>query len=277
MATQASAGSRPGSRVVGPTAAAEATVRAVGLDVDAIASRMEARLSRVGVPERAAAEKAYLKTDVRFLGTPVPQVRRLARALAAELGALGSGDVLAVAGALWSAPVHERRMAAVELLVLYREALGPEAVEAVERLIRGAGTWALVDGLAERVAGPLVERHPELGATLDRWAVDADFWVRRSALLALLPALRRGRGDFERFSRYADGMLDDKEFFIRKAIGWVLREAGKQRPDRVAAWLAPRTHRASGVTVREAVKYLGEERRELLLAAYRQHRPAELS
>ena len=51
-------------------------------------------------------------------------------------------------------------------------------------------------------------------------------------------------------------MLEEREFFIRKAIGWVLREAGKRRPDDVAAWLAPRTDRASGVTMREAVKYL---------------------
>lgn len=238
---------------------------------------MERRLSKAGTPERAVQEKAYLKSDLNFFGTPVPQIRRLARALHVELGDLSHEDVVTITGALWSAPVHERRMAAVELLVLYRDALGPGAMEAVERFIRSAGTWALVDALAERVAGHLFEGYPELGATLDRWAVDGDFWMRRSALLALLPSLRRGRGDFERFSRYADTMLDQKEFFIRKAIGWVLREAGKQRPDRVAAWLAPRTQRASGVTVREAVKYLGEERRELLLTAYRERRPAQLS
>jgi 3-methyladenine DNA glycosylase AlkD len=58
-----------------------------------------------------------------------------------------------------------------------------------------AGTWALLDPLAETVAGRLVERHPELGAVLDRWAVDGDFWIRRSALLALLKPLRRGEGE----------------------------------------------------------------------------------
>jgi 3-methyladenine DNA glycosylase AlkD len=63
----------------------------------------------------------------------------------------------------------------------------------------------------------------------------------------------------ETFARYADGMLSEREFFIRKAIGWVLRETGKKRPELVAAWLAPRAHRASGLTVREAVKYLPPE------------------
>jgi 3-methyladenine DNA glycosylase AlkD len=121
--------------------------------------------------------------------------------------------------------------------------------------------------LAASVVGPLVERAPELGATLDRWAADEEFWIRRSALLALLVALRRGEGDFARFSRYADSMLEDKEFFIRKAIGWVLRETAKKRPDMVYEWLLPRVRRASGVTIREAIKPLSAEQRASILAS----------
>lgn len=72
---------------------------------------------------------------------------------------------------------------------------------------------------------------------------------------------------FERFSRYADAMLDDSEFFIRKAIGWVLRDTAKKRPDLVYRWLLPRSSRASGVTIREAVKPLSIPQREAVLAA----------
>jgi 3-methyladenine DNA glycosylase AlkD len=64
-------------------------------------------------------------------------------------------------------------------------------------------------------------------------------------------------------------MLEEREFFIRKAIGWVLREASKRRPDLVYAWIAPRAGRASGVTIREAVKYLPSAQRDEILAAYR--------
>jgi 3-methyladenine DNA glycosylase AlkD len=140
-------------------------------------------------------------------------------------------------------------------------------IELVERLLRQAQTWALVDELAAVVVGGLVEHHAELGSVLDRWAVDDDFWIRRSVLLALLVPLRRGDGDFQRFSRYADGMLDEEEFFIRKAIGWVLRDTARKRPDLVYRWLLPRAARASGVTVREAVKPLSAEQRAAVLAA----------
>jgi 3-methyladenine DNA glycosylase AlkD len=81
--------------------------------------------------------------------------------------------------------------------------------------------------------------------------------------------------DPDRFLGRAEPMLDEREFFIRKAIGWVLRELGKRRPETVAAWLAPRTQRASGVTMREAVKYLPPDDRDRLTRAYRERRPAE--
>jgi 3-methyladenine DNA glycosylase AlkD len=137
----------------------------------------------------------------------------------------------------------------------------------LELLVRESRTWALVDGLAASVVGSLVERAPEAAAVLDRWAVDEDFWIRRSALLALLPALRRGEGDFDRFGRYADAMLDDKEFFIRKAIGWILRDTARKRPTMVYEWLLPRAGRASSLTLREAVKPLSEQQRRAILTA----------
>ena len=72
-------------------------------------------------------------------------------------------------------------------------------------------------------------------------------------------------------------MLTEQEFFIRKAIGWILRETGKRRPDLVAEWLAPRVHLASGVTVREAVEPLPAAVRDQLLAGYRAKRPFVLT
>jgi 3-methyladenine DNA glycosylase AlkD len=112
-----------------------------------------------------------------------------------------------------------------------------------------------------------------MSAAMDRWATDEDFWVRRSSLLCELRAIRTG-GSLDRFGARADLMLAEREFFIRKAIGWVLREAGKRRPDEVVTWLEPRVHRASGVTMREAVKYLSAADRERLMTAYREGRPA---
>ncbi|MGZ6840416.1 MAG: DNA alkylation repair protein [Frankiaceae bacterium] len=237
-----------------------------GTDVERAARDLEGQLQAQGRPERAAGEKAYLKSDLDFYGATLPQIRRTVKAFRAGAPDLGHDDLIALVEALWERPVHECRSAAVGLLELYGDRLQASDSALIERMLRESRTWALVDDLSASVMGPLVERCPELGATLDRWARDDDFWLRRSALLALLLALRRGEGDFERFGGYADAMLEEREFFIRKAIGWVLRDTARRRPDMVAEWLRPRVQRASGLTVREAVKPLPPETRDQLLA-----------
>ena len=212
-------------------------------------------------PQRASREKKYLRSELEHLGTGTPQMRTVAKGFVRANRDAARTVVLDVVTSLWSHPVFEARAVGVELLDSYGPVLHASDARLVEKLIRGSGTWALVDPLAVNVAGALVQRFDELGGTLDAWAVDDDFWVRRASMLALLRPLRRGDGDFTRFGRYADAMLDEREFFIRKAIGWILRETSKKRPDLVYEWLLPRAGRASGVTTREAVKYLSAKQR----------------
>jgi 3-methyladenine DNA glycosylase AlkD len=237
-------------------------------DVDDTLGAVTARLRAAGTAERAAREKTYLRSELDFLGASVPEIRRTAAEVDRAHPDRSHGELVALVERSWAAGVHELRMLAVELLERRLDLLGPRDLDLLERLLRESGTWALVDGLAASVVGELVERHPdELDAVLRRWARDDELWVRRAALLAHLPGLRRGGGDFDRFGQLADGMLEDREFFIRKAIGWVLRETAKRRPELVTAWLEPRAQRASGVTLREAVRYLPEADRRQLLAA----------
>ena len=237
------------------------------------ASAIEADLAALGTPERARQEKRYLKSKLRFHGTTVPQIERVVRAFTVEQPIGDHDQLVALVTALWDEPVHDRRMAAVMLMERHRQLLGVADLELLERLIRESKTWAYVDGLATNVVGAICAGSPAAGKVLDRWAGDEDFWVRRAALLSQLRPVSSG-APLDRFARYADTMLDEREFFIRKAIGWVLREAGKRRPAEVATWLAPRTDRVSGVTIREAVKYLPDEDNARLMRAYRARRRA---
>jgi len=237
-------------------------------EIERSADDIEARLRAHADPARAAGQRAYLKSDLAFLGCPVPLIRTITRAWLKEQPPLTREVLTNLAPVLWARNVHELRGVALVLLERHARLLTSEDIALIERLIRDSYTWAYVDELAARIVGALVEHDPALGATLDRWATDGDFWVRRSALLALLGPIRAGGGDFDRFARYADAMIEEREFFIRKAIGWVLREASKRRPALIAAWLLPRAAHASGVTVREAVKYLPADDRAAILAAY---------
>src|SRR6202035_1790251 len=184
----------------------------------AIAAAIDVELRRHRNPARAPAEKAYLKSDLEFLGVGLPAMRQTVRAIKRQHGGLDHEGLVALVRILWSRPLFEQRMMAVLLLEALEPLLRPADIRLLEQLIRQSKTWAFVDELAIAITGPLVERSPELLKVLDRWSTDDDLWVRRSALLALLPGLRRGGGEFDRFSRYADGMLEEREFFIRKAI-----------------------------------------------------------
>ena len=240
-----------------------------GFDADGAAAAVVAALRPLGTAQRGAQQKRYLKSDLEFFGVTQPDVRRVVKAavrqqLAAQPGhrAARPGTrpdreaAVAWALALWREPVHERRAAAVEILLLAEPALTPADLTVVERLIRESRSWAYVDVLAGNIAGGIALRDPAAWPRIDGWAADADFWVRRSALLALLPGIRSGRLERPRFIRYAGPMLAEKEFFIRKAIGWVLRETARRDPAWVAAWTGEHLAAMSGVTFREAVRRL---------------------
>ena len=227
-----------------------------GFDPEGAAAAVAGALRAAGTPERAAQEKRYLKSELEFFGVTVPEMRRVVRAAVRDYPGIDQAAMVAWAVALWREPVHERRTAAVEILTMTAPRLGAEDLATVERLLRESGTWALVDGLAVNVAGEIALVDPQSWPVIDGWAVDADFWLRRSALLALLRGIRTGRADLPRFTRYAEPLLAEREFFIRKAIGWVLREISKHDPDWVSSWTQRHLSAMSGVTFREAVRRL---------------------
>jgi 3-methyladenine DNA glycosylase AlkD len=244
------------------------------VDTHALLDALDAELREETTPERAEKERAYLKSDLVFYGANVPRIRHVGKTFLRDHPELTHDELIEIVEGLWREPVHERRMLAVALLERRCTTLRPSDLPLLERLLRESATWALVDGLAISVAGPVLGHDPNATATLDRWAGDDDFWIRRSALLTHLRTLREGGGDFDRFARYADAMLEETEFFIRKAIGWVLRDTARKRPHLVFEWIAPRTDRASGVTIREVVKRLPADQAGLVMAAYREKRPA---
>ncbi len=222
------------------------------------------RLSRVGTPERAKREKAYLKSDLRFYGAGMPEIRRAAVDFARAHPSLSRTDLRAIAEVCYASNIYEVRSAAIGLLERRRALLDRRDLPWLIGLVRRSNTWAYVDWLAVEVIGDVISREPAGLRLLPRWAADDNFWVRRTALLAQHDALKAGGGDFALFARLASGMLEEREFFIRKAIGWVLREVSKKRPALVYEFLRTKRKHVSGLTMREASKYLPAAKRRPL-------------
>ncbi|WP_192809535.1 DNA alkylation repair protein [Actinomadura rudentiformis] len=243
------------------------------MDVAHEVARIEKELRAQADPVRSENEKRYLKSDFVHVGVPMGPLRKIA--VSAVRGKPDREDVLALAEALWTTtesgrPVHELRMSAIEILIRRVAVLDADDLGFAERLIRDSASWVYVDGLAEKVVGGLVVRIPELAAVLDRWVGDPYFWIRRTAMLALLAGVRAGDPDLDRVSAYGDELIGEREFFIRKALGWVLRELSKKgHADWVRDWVAARTGTISGVSIREAVRHLPPADADRLLTAYK--------
>jgi 3-methyladenine DNA glycosylase AlkD len=195
-----------------------------------------------------------MKSAMPFLGVRVPDVRRLVRAEARAAGTDDPGMLLASAQRLFDEASHREERYAALALVALRPLHGDESLAPfLEHVARVGAWWDLVDEAAHRVAD-LHDVHPvPTAALVRRWSVDEWLWVRRLAIIGQLG--RRERVDLDVLAEVCEPNLADPDFFIRKAIGWALREASTVDPAWVRAYVE--RHPLSGLSRREALKRIG--------------------
>lgn len=223
----------------------------ISADVGELVSGIRTALRAAADPERAPAQQAYMKSAMPFLGVRVPEARRLARA--AFTVRTAPRVLREAAAALWDTATHREERYAALALVGARQLRGdPDLVPAIDHMVRTGRWWDFTDELAHRVA-ELLDADPIRTAALVRgWCVDEDMWMRRLAIIAQLG--RRDRLDRRLLQDAIQQNQGDREFFIRKAIGWALRDAARTDPDWVRAFVA--SHDLSPLSVREATKHL---------------------
>lgn len=219
--------------------------------MDDLAAAIRSGLRAAADPARAAGQQAYMKSDMPFLGVRVPDARRLARHQVR--GIRDAGALLALARDLWDgARFREERYAALAVLAARPLRGETDLAPLIEHVVRTGGWWDFTDESAHRIADLLDARPAETADVVRAWSTDPDRWMRRLAVIAQL-----GRGDRLDRSLLADVIganLDDPEFFVRKAIGWALRDAARTDPDWVRDFVA--THELSPLSRREALKHL---------------------
>ncbi len=204
---------------------------------------------------RAAQMRAYLRNQFRFLGIPAPIRQRAVRALPHP--PMTADEVLRTAVLLWKKPEREYRYTAVDFLDRNAKMLRLEHLDALRRFVRTNAWWETVDSLAG-VIGRVLRAEKSEGvdaqSAMDAWLVDPDFWVRRVAMIHQLGW--RNETDTARLFAYAETLAPEKEFFIRKAVGWALRDFARWNPDAIRRFMQKRSGVFSGLTFREATKHL---------------------
>ncbi len=222
--------------------------------MDGLAARISDALGELADPALAGPMAVYMKVaengTLPFLGIRRPVVRRTARSLAKGTDA----DVLlATVTTLWDDATHrEQRYAAQDLLGLAWARGRLDLLELHHHHVVTGAWWDHVDETVHRISD-LVAAHPAaMAPVLTEWSTDQDRWLRRTAILGQLGL--RDRVDLDLLTTVVEPNHEDPEFFVRKAIGWALREVARWNPDWVRAYVD--THDLSPLSRREALKHV---------------------
>lgn len=218
---------------------------------------LRAALAAVADPGRAPAMQAYMKSAMPYLGVGAVPLRKACREVFAPLDFRSAATWRRAALAVWrGARYREERYGAIELTGVGRfdRFQDMAALRMYEEMIVTGAWWDLVDGIAGHRLGLLLRRFPrEMRREMLAWSRSDDLWKRRSAILCQLTF----KGDTDLGLLYAaiEPSLPSKEFFLRKAIGWALRQYAWTDPREVRRYVRAHERELSPLSRREALKH----------------------
>ena len=226
--------------------------------MSALRDQVRERLQAEADPARAPAMQAYMKSAMPYLGVQTTPLRAICKECFADLAWDDDEHWQGAVRELWRGATHrEERYAAIELakhrssrpfhtlaaLPLYRE------------MIESGAWWDMVDSIAPSLVFELLQAEPDaMGVVLRDWARDDDMWVRRTSIICQLQA--KQETDLTLLYDCFEPSIASKEFFLRKAIGWALRQYARTDPQEVARYVAASASRLSPLSRREALKHI---------------------
>ncbi len=200
--------------------------------------------------------QSYMKSAMPYLGVPKPARERVLRPVFAARILPDPSSWSATVLALWrGAKFREERYAAIDLTGhrAYRAFQRAETLDLYDEMITTGAWWDYVDDIAAHRVGPLLAAHPAvIRPVILRWSRDGDRWRRRSSIICQLSF--KAATDLELLYACIDANLEDRDFFIRKAIGWALRQYAWTDPAEVGRFVSARAGRLAPLSRREALK-----------------------
>lgn len=224
--------------------------------LDVIRTELQGRAN----PERAAQMQRYMKSVMPYHGVALPVVRDLCRVAFAGLRFESRESWERAVLEIWEGALFREEWYAALTLAGHRSGARfrtPESLLLFERLIVEGAWWDVVDDVATHRIGPLMRAYPTpIKLAMRTWARGPDVWKQRAAMICQV-GLKKA-ADTELLLECIEPSIHSKEFFLRKAIGWALREHAKTFPDVVVAYVKAREADLSSLSKREAIRHLGD-------------------
>jgi 3-methyladenine DNA glycosylase AlkD len=224
----------------------------------ALAAAIRSALAEAANPERAPGMQAYMKSDMPYRGISSPEMRVITKRVFAEHPLATCDKWRAAVLELWrGARYREERYAAIALLAdrAHPACRTPDVLPMYEEMITTGAWWDYVDEIAHHV-GDLLRAHPkEMRPVMRAWSTDQDLWKRRVSIICQISFKKDT--DLKLLYSNIEPNVAERNFFIRKAIGWALRAYAWTDPKEVARYVAANESRLSGLSRREALKNIG--------------------
>ncbi|MDP2772040.1 MAG: DNA alkylation repair protein [Nocardioides sp.] len=224
-----------------------------------LVAQVRSALAAAGDPELAAGQQRYMKSEMPYYGVTLPALRKLLRPLLKAHPPKSRESWEATVRALWDEATHREEWYAAIAVARHPAAAGwldPASLDLWRHLVTTGAWWDVVDDIAANLVGGVLAGHrAEVTPVMRAWAVNAHLWLRRTAVICQLGAKDETDLDLLRFA--IESNVDDPTFWLRKAIGWSLRQYARTDPDWVLAEVERLDGRLSGLSRREALKHLG--------------------
>ncbi|MBN2423080.1 DNA alkylation repair protein [Candidatus Woesearchaeota archaeon] len=254
------------------------------MNIEKIKESFEDELKSKSNPEKAKQEKRYLKSPFKFYGVPYYELGKLTNNFKKNNEDISKGELLKLCDILWKSEWHELRAIAIGLLKNYPDYIDITTLPFIENLLRTSVNWDQVDEISAHLVGAVIKKDFDNTKNfLVKWSNDKNFWMRRASMLSMILLFRKQNLSFrylkeskELFFSFAEKMLDESKysdenftteimpvkmgkFFIRKVIGWVLRDMSSTDPESVVRFVNKNKEKMSGLSYREATRKLSDE------------------
>lgn len=220
------------------------------MDVD----ELRMNLAAVADPDKVDPMSAYMKGQFTFLGVTAALRRGASRQILQAAKSCEPDELLALATMLWNEREREFHYVGMDALRAGAKNLRSSDLAAIRGFILATPWWDTVDSLAVHTVGAMVTNHAGLAEDMDDWIESDNIWIARTAILHQL--MYRDQTDTNRLFTYCEMRMHEKDFFIRKALGWSLRQYARTDPEAVVSFVEQHDEDLSALTKREALKNL---------------------
>ena len=208
--------------------------------------------------ENAQAMAAYMKTTMPFYGVRAPQRRQIIKQAIKNYPIQSQKEYLEIIRELWNKPHREEKYAAIDVARAYPQYINRDSLSLFEQMIREGAWWDFVDDIAIHLIGTILMKHSfVMWPVVEQWSCDPSLWIGRTAIIC--QNRFKVQTDEKRLFRFCLEQASDTDFFIKKAIGWALREYAKTNPQAVYAFVAEHRAALSNLSYREACKHAAQK------------------